>query len=416
MASHEVDTDCIVLGGGSVGTLVAMLCAEQGYRCLVFRLSDQGRPEAESLRNQAWLQSGALFTRVKGEEIIPSKLSLRLRTQGRRLLSLLNLPEEGSRGLVRFPEGAASEIETFIEDARELGLGRVVRRVADTDARRLTGPLYRKDTVCVEVPDAPFDEAGLLVTARARARAGGAQFIEVDSPVVLEPDPEAPQWRLVIGGEHFRAPRLVLAAGIGNLKLLEGLGVEHDLSVRRTPLLVIPRTERVEAPILIDRSLKLAVARHGARARPPSGCLVAGVAVATPLPSSDLANRQIPREEWEKIYAALPPAFQPDQRAGHRFTCGYEVMREGPNRVRKEDLIVERVNGFKNLVLALPGRATLAYRTAELVLEQLAMTAAAPTEKVPSTDWAGAGQWTGPIHLHHQSIYDGMDERVEEEP
>ena len=86
MSPKNIDADLVILGGGAVGTLVAMLGAERGYRCLVLRLSDKARPEAETLRNQAWLQSGAFFTRIKDEEDIPSQLSLRLRAQGLRLL------------------------------------------------------------------------------------------------------------------------------------------------------------------------------------------------------------------------------------------------------------------------------------------------------------------------------------------
>jgi glycine/D-amino acid oxidase-like deaminating enzyme len=411
MKETALDTDCVVLGGGAVGTLVAMLAVEKGYRCLVLRLSDDGRPEAETLRNQAWLQSGALFTRVdgSGEEDIPSALSRRLRAQGQRLLSLLNLPKPTSRGLARFPREDQSSIEAFIEDGRKLGLGRVVRTIANAKAKRLTGPLYLEDSTFVEVPDAPFDEAGMLLTARARARVGGARFIEVESPVSLEPN--GSQCRLVIGKDHFRAPRLVLAAGIGNLELLDSLGVNHRLEVQRTPLLVVPRTEGVDAPIFIDRSRKLAVARHGRDERLPDGCLVAGVSVAEPVAGSALSDRKIPREEWERIYELLPREIQPDRSSGHRFTCGYEVMRGGPNRVRKQDLIVEKVSGFENMVLALPGRATLAYRAAERVLEQLGMSKATETEKQTAATWPKGTSWTGAIAMHHQRQYDDLDER-----
>jgi hypothetical protein len=328
----------------------------------------------------------------------------------------MNLPEESSRGLVRFSEDAEDEIDSFVENARKLGLGNVVRRIDDKRARDLCGPLYREGTVCVEVPDAPFDEAGLLLTARARARAQGARFIEVDKPVELRLEGgHSKRWQLVIGGECFRAPRLVLAAGIGNLKLLGELGVEHDLEVRRTPLLVIPSTEEVRAPILVDRSIKLAVARHGRTARPPLGCLVAGVSVGTPVPISSLMDRQIPSGEWGKIYSVLPRTLQPDQSRGHRFTCGYEVMRGGANRVRKEDLIVEKVDGFEDIVLALPGRATLSYRAAELVLQELDLSLSESIKKAPSTEFQCASNWSGSIDMHHQKVYDTMDERVKEE-
>ncbi len=389
-----------------------MQAAERGLRCLVLRLSDRLEPEAETLRNQAWLQSGAMFTRLTGESA-PSLLSLKLRAQGQRLVSELNLPHPTDRGLARFPEGQDDEIEEFIEAARELGLGASVRRLDSLDARERTGVFHRDGTVCVEVPDAPFDEAGMLVTARARASAAGAHFAEIAEPVRIEPGEDIQSWRLIIDGEKYTAPRLVLAAGIGNLDLLDALGVDHQLIVKSTPLLVIPKSEGMKAPILIDRSQKLAVACHQRQFRPPHGCLVAGVYVGTEIPSSRLRERVIPESDWSQIYQVLPARLQDFEGNGHRFTCGHEVMRTGHGRVRKEDLIVERVEPYRNVVLTLPGRATLAYRAAELALDLFDF-GQHSEEMRPKPAFDLGLAWAGSVHMHHDQKYDHLDDRAKE--
>ena len=412
MVARKLDFDCVVLGGGAVGTLTAMLAAERGRRCLVIRLSDRLEPEAETLRNQAWLQSGAMFSRLPGESV-PSTLSLKLRAQGQRLISELNLARVTERGLARFPESQDDEIESFIEAARELGMGASVRRLNPKDARERTGVLHREGTICVEVPDAPFDEAGMLVTARARVSAAGVHFAEVSEPVRVEPGKDAQSWRLIIEGDKYTAPRLVLAAGIGNLDCLDALGVDHQLIVKSTPLLVIPHSEGIKAPILIDRSQKLAVACHQRRFRPPHGCLVAGVYVGTEIPSSRLRDRAIPESDWSQIYQVLPARLQASRGNGHRFTCGHEVMRTGDRRVRKEDLIVERIEAYRGVVLALPGRATLAYHAAERALGLLDLDErSVGIRPIPAFDLGEA--WTGSVHMHHEQRYDHLDDRAKE--
>ncbi len=400
----------MVIGGGAVGTITAMLAAEQGRSVLLLRLSDLDCPQAETLRNQAWLQSGALFTRLKGEPV-PSALSRRLRAQSRRLITTFNLPDSTSRGIARFDRDQTDEIDLFLDDAHALGLGTVVREIPDHQARHRLGLLHRPETVCIEVPDAPFDEAAMLAFARARARSAGAISHVCSTPVELRPVDDGAGCEVAIDGRWLRARRVVLAAGIGNLALMDPLQVSHGLVVQRTPLLVIPSAHDVVAPILVDLSQKLAVARHGPAQRGPSGCLVAGVKVGTELDPAALLPRSTPGHEWSAIYAQLPPSLQ-DDRSGHRVTCGYEVMRSGPNRVRKEDLIVEPLADHPGVVMALPGRATLSLRAAEKVLESLDW-AEAPDEAIDPTPtkWETNRPWNSGIHMHHQPVYDHLDER-----
>src|SRR4051794_26861417 len=53
----------VIVGGGILGTTLAALSSTAGTPPLVLRLEDSGRPRADTLRNQGWLQSGLLYRR-----------------------------------------------------------------------------------------------------------------------------------------------------------------------------------------------------------------------------------------------------------------------------------------------------------------------------------------------------------------
>src|SRR5688572_7008469 len=57
------EVDVQVIGGGILGVMAGLLAAEKGLRVIVYRLTDVKAPQADSLRNHAWLQSGLLYAR-----------------------------------------------------------------------------------------------------------------------------------------------------------------------------------------------------------------------------------------------------------------------------------------------------------------------------------------------------------------
>jgi hypothetical protein len=52
----------------------------------------------------------------------------------------------------------------------------------------MLGNLFESNSVYFLLPDAPFDEAGVLKALRSRATTAGATFINVDSPVRVKRD------------------------------------------------------------------------------------------------------------------------------------------------------------------------------------------------------------------------------------
>ena len=62
--------DVQILGGGILGVLTALLASERGLRVVLYRLSDRKVPNADSLRNHAWLQSGLHYARSLPKEVV----------------------------------------------------------------------------------------------------------------------------------------------------------------------------------------------------------------------------------------------------------------------------------------------------------------------------------------------------------
>lgn len=399
--------DLLVIGGGVLGTVVACLAAEQGRSVALLRRADDVAPQAETLRNQAWLQSGVLFTDATR---YPANLAGRMRDFGRRLLRWANLPGPTETGLIRFADGAAG-IESYFEASRQLRLGPASRApIRGAELAALAGDFHEPETVAFRIPDAPFDEGHVLRAARERALAAGAQLRVVDVPVELRVRHGRVQG--VCGGAEFLlAKETVLAAGVGNLRLLDQLGVAHGLVVHRTPLLVIPHAGHLGTPLLVDPG-RMSVTRQPAVWAPPFGALVFGIKQKVVLGVDELEPRGVDEAEIHALYAGLPARIA-EHRGGHRVTCGYELMRaDGQPRVPKEDVIVQRVPGLDGLIVAQPGRATLTLDAAQRVIGLLGTHAPAEGEAPAPAELPGT-HWEHPICMHYEQYYEHLDERGE---
>src|SRR5689334_5527401 len=60
------DPDVLILGGGILGVVNALECAELGRSVLLIRGSDAVRPQCATLLNHGWQQSGLLYDGVRG--------------------------------------------------------------------------------------------------------------------------------------------------------------------------------------------------------------------------------------------------------------------------------------------------------------------------------------------------------------
>lgn len=434
--------DLVIIGGGIFGILTAMLAAEEGQRVLLFRLSDREKPYAETLRNQAWHQSGILFV-DKGKSY-PSDLSTKLKEWGRQLVQKLGIPIPQERGIIRFPEEKVEDIEAFLKNAEALRVK--VRRLPEAERRAALGSFDVEGTLCWEIPDTPFPEALILHRARKRALAAGAVLRELEKPVELIPKHKMSQkdegsmrytpsgmepgfYLKFAGGLYLEAKQTILAAGAGNYRLLEQLDIQHELFVRRTAMMVICDSQFLNRSILVDQKSgnPIAVVRHhpgGKTSERPKGCLVIGTRAGKEVPIEEIFERGIPQEEIDVLCAALPEDLKPEHLdhlgVPYRFTAGYEPMWGGKDWIRKEDNFLKTFNQFPGLVLGMPGRATLGLLAATQVLEKMGVLKEsggspdqieAPRIPIPqgqrdAPDWLPGQDWKDPIWMHYEPFYD----------
>ncbi|HEY6249614.1 MAG TPA: FAD-binding oxidoreductase [Candidatus Angelobacter sp.] len=399
--------DIAVIGGGILGVILARLAAERGWRTVLFRMSDARTPNADTLRNQSWLQSGLRYIRI--DKVLATKMWV----HGRRMHEFFAMKPPEGHGVIQV--GSDEEAAAIYEDAEELGVRSQIRELAPEAARLLLGPLHCKSGVAFETPECPFEEALLLNEARETARAAGAELREVSEPVELLPIPQLnPSHRLRVDGREIEAGVTVLAAGAGNVPLLKSLSRTMRLELRQTPLLVVPGEPLIQCPILLDRSAGLSVVAHRPGTCRSDGCMVIGTDVLEESVEYCLpAMRRVGAPIREDFCRKLPSCIR-ERLAQARFTAGQEPIpyKDGV-RLQAIGPWIETVDGHPDVIVALPGRATLALHAAESVVEKISSDA--PKAKthdsctLPGEDWSNRIK----IHMHYEEQYDGMNDSCE---
>lgn len=136
-----------------------------------------------------------------------------------------------------------------------LGIRTEVERLSAERARQLIGDHYEGTSLYYSTPESPFDEAKLIRRARERAEKRGAVFCDLTRPVeIVSRKGRSPSHRLRVDGKEMEFAATVLAAGAGNIPLLESLKNQVRIGIEQTPLLVIPGPPTIEAPILVKRT------------------------------------------------------------------------------------------------------------------------------------------------------------------
>ncbi|MGE3336022.1 MAG: FAD-dependent oxidoreductase [Rhodospirillaceae bacterium] len=394
--------DIAIIGGGILGVVLANEAIEAGFRPVVFRLSDQRVPFADSFRNQAWLQSGLRYVRHNPD------LALRMWTYGRRLHEVIGVPKPTGRGL--FQLRTADDVTAFLEDAKKLGILNEVEPVKPDEARKLLGPHHQSGAYVYSSPESPFDEAKLIRRGREQAerKVGGrnAIFCQIAQPVEIVPTPgKSPSHRLLIDGDEMEFGTTILAAGAGNIPLLKALGDQVEIKIQQTPLLVLPGDPTIRAPILVDRFDE--TSQYSVVAHPPGscrvdGCMVFAADVHEPIGSYRLpSEREVDPKKRQALLDALPA---PLKGRAHRFTAGWELAPvANGTALRTTEPFVDTARGHTDIVIAMPGRATLALYAAERVIERLKKRPAPDRDfkTVLRTQWDSSS-----IRMHHEDYYD----------
>jgi glycine/D-amino acid oxidase-like deaminating enzyme len=389
--------DIAIVGGGILGVVLANEAVAAGFRPVVFRLSDAEVPFADSFRNQAWLQSGLRYIRHN------APLALRMWTYGRRLHEVIGVPVPSGRGV--FQLHSEADVTSFLEDAQRLGIANEVEELGPDEAQRLLGPHYESGRHFYSTPESPFDEAKLIRQARDQAELRDATFCEIPKPVEIMPCAgRSPSHRLRVDGKEMEFAATILAAGAGNIPLVESLGEQVRIRIVQTPLLVLPGPPTIEAPIFIDRSSGFSLVAHPPGRGRSDGCMVFAAAVNEPVDSHCLPSaREVNPGKRKELRDAVPEPLK-SRLHQSRITAGWElsVIRHGHEQHTAEPFI-ETAQHHDDIIIAMPGRATLALYAAERVMEKLRrlIKSARRVETSLASSWNPSS-----IRMHHEEYYD----------
>lgn len=380
--------------------VLARMAATAGFEPIVFRLSDSRAPSADSLRNQAWLQSGL---RYAAKDLDLARL---MWVYGRTLHEYLSLPVPTGRGL--FQLATEDDARTLEQYALDIKVGQI-DRLSKQEAARLLGEHHRLDGIVIATPEAPFNEGLLIQEAREFARAKGALFQEVSSPIQFLPRRSGGKQRMLIDGEIHEFGNVVLAAGAGNLPLLSSLGGQIGIKLRQTPLLVIPGPPSIKSPILLDRPGGFSLIAHAPGTSRPDGCMIFGADVHEDVDFTEPKDRVISPLKKQELLDSLPDCMK-NWNPANRLTAGVEVFPvvDGTTLPTVRPY-VEFARDCPGVVVAMPGRATLALYAAEQVMAKLA--------KVSDLRSSTSADLNGPtwdraqdVHMHHESYYDHLND------
>jgi glycine/D-amino acid oxidase-like deaminating enzyme len=413
LASEKVkQREIAIVGGGILGLALAAVCAARGYHVCLIRMSDHGRPRADTLRNQGWLQSGLMYVGHYGAVHDPTRklgraLAARMRIGGLAMLRDLGipLPDENECGVFRLKN--EEQLEKLLEDASHLRL-RNVERLENHRAQSMLGSVFAEDSIYCTVPDQPFPEASVVRALREWGVREGVEFVQVERPIRLVANGNSESGVLLEWeGNQLASKVTVCAAGAGNCELLNGLDIAPMMEFQQTPLLVAHDAMSIKAPIFNDRVRGFSFVRHPEDPDTlPNGALVIATRSQRIVPFSTPEARRIDEQDIEVFASHLPEAFEPFMETG-RFTAGYEVI---PKTTPERPYVAPWIHWcpeFRALVHAMPGRATLGLSVAREMLTEIETRIGVP--KLSGVNLNAAVAWDDDIHMHFHQDYDFND-------
>jgi glycine/D-amino acid oxidase-like deaminating enzyme len=203
---------------------------------------------ADTLRNHAWLQSGLLYAKSNFEA------ARTLSEWGKRMLIEFGYLVPEVRGVFRFSDDGGESEREFKDRVERLQLSHDVIRMSQDEARNALGMFFLPGFIHYLVPDTPFDEAFLLHVARQRAMARRMHLRKARISLIKRADSNQGFVIQVNDRDILESRYTVLCAGAGLPRLLEQLGLTHELAVFRSALLRIDNGNVLRVPLLVDIS------------------------------------------------------------------------------------------------------------------------------------------------------------------
>jgi glycine/D-amino acid oxidase-like deaminating enzyme len=391
--------DFTIVGGGILGTAVAALASAAGHGVLVLRLSDEGVPRADTLRNQGWLQSGVMYH--IGEfrsEADYAHFATKTFFAGRSMLAECGLPLSSRRGLVCVKR--ADRIDDLIHKNTLLRFGQdEFRQLESDEVEARLQEFGDPGTTYFSIPDTPFDEAGVLTYLRKSAVRDGAQFLEVANPITLAPRNDLV--RIHWDGNMLESPVTLITAGAGSFDLVGQLGQVLQGELRRTPLLVSSNACAMPSPIFIDLDRGFSAVHHLCTGLNHGAIVVGTKARLQPADFALPDDRRIPVREQQRLKDCLHPILAERLLPG-RLTAGYEVIPVASKALTAFEPWIEDLG---SAIFASPGRATMALEAARTTLAQILKKIRERRGEKFGYDASGHARWNAEISMHYTPQY-----------
>lgn len=407
MAGPAYKVDVAIVGCGALGTLVAAEMRVLGEEITVaaFRLSDRARPQAESLRNQGWWQSGIRY-------VTPDPIAgLAMREARSELREYLGAKTGEDIGIIQMD---AADEPRFLAQEGSI-FRREIRKLPKRRAQQLLGSVWDDSSVCYEVPEQHLDIPTMIETARDFAVQQKVVFREVNE-VRLERQRGYPSVRLVVDGQRVEALVVVFTAGCGNLRFMEELGHEEKYKIHQTPLLVVSGSPAVQVPIVVDRKNGMSIVSHRPCDRIANGCMIIGAAKGKPIPAySEASERCVTESEAESILSVVGrilPSLRSDSTA-YRFTAGWEPLPPNGSHVSPRVLPFPANHEHHDVLFAFCGRATLALDAARDVVKAIGqiLSSIYRGKRTRGHLTARLGEtWTDPVRMHFYDYYAAIND------
>jgi glycine/D-amino acid oxidase-like deaminating enzyme len=402
--------DVAIVGGGILGTLVAarMRDLPTRLRVICLRRRDAERPNAESLRNQGWSQSGLRYQTI-------DKVTAELMWTSRgELHDWLGVQQSDVTGVTQM---SAADEEGFVARIERSPWEAKVRKLDKDEAKQLVGNFWDEEGVCFAVPEHHLDISRLMTSARARARTAGVEFREVDAVEIDERSLGTSSIRLLADQNEVEAGVVVFTAGCGNLPFLHLLKSPQRYQLRQTPLLVVMGPPITRTPVFYDSKNGISVISHDPCRTISKGCMIIGTKFSEPrniMQYDDADKRIISREEANQILEQAE-RYIPElgfSRYSYRFTAGWEPIPPDLNHFKPQVFFANEEH--RHIIFAFSGRATLSAFVSEEVVKKIKYAVRLQNNKaVELVDLSLIGTpWVQKIQMHYEDYYNELNDYV----
>jgi glycine/D-amino acid oxidase-like deaminating enzyme len=358
-----------VVGDGILGLNIAWELSERNLRVVVFCKPHDASPQADTLRNHGWLQSGLLY--AASPNAGNRKAAWEMRESAKNMLQRASMTYPEARGVFRMPAESQQATE-FVNAVGELGMSKLVERINEREARERLGPFFLPSFIHFLVPDTTFDQAELLNILRWRLERHFHVEFRPEEVSLVQESASSSGFVIQSQGVLFEAQHTFLCAGSGNVSLLQQLGLSTPLAVFRSALMDVPLGGVMNTPLLVDLSREssshvtagLSVAHHEPCPNMPEGCLVIGSRSRRKLINPEV--REVSQEEAADLEKLAPeairrhPAFR-----DRRFVAGHKTEGVDELGVPSVNATFHQWPEYPGLVSANPGKATLAFYSAK---------------------------------------------------